>query len=133
MKKLTIKVRTNADFFDKTADYAVIELNETAIERIKALTTAVQDLKVYKVSEFNNACDFEVVDWDAEPENGKVVLKEFEGRMECCTLNVTDNDFFWSGVYKHTEIRWETTSVPLTVLDEAGDFDEQETVSEKAA
>ena len=126
-KRLIIPVHDNSEFFSDNADYAIIDLDAATIERIKALSAAVRALKVYKVSEFDNDCDFMTADWDAEPDNGKVALKEFEGRMECNTLNVTDDDFFWSGYYKHSDIRWETDTVRLAVLDEPGTHDERET------
>ena len=129
-KRLIIPVHDNSEFFSDNADYAIIDLDAAAIERIKALSAAVRDLKVYKVSEFNHGCDFMAADWDAEPDNGKVALKEFEGRMECNTLNVTDSDFFWSGYYKHTDVRWETDTVLLVVLDEPDIHDERETCTD---
>ena len=130
MKKLIIPVHDNSEFFSDNADYAIIDLDAKLFERIKALAVAVRDLKVYKVSEFNYACDFMTADWDADPVGGKVALKEFDGRMECHTLNVTDSDFFWSGYYKHTDVRWETDTVLLTVLDEPDVYDERETCAE---
>ena len=130
-KRLIIPVHDNSEFFSENADYAIIDLDAATIERIKTLSAAVRDLKVYKVSEFNCGCDFMTADWDAEPDNGKVKLKEFEGRMECNTLNVTDDDFFWSGYYKHTDVRWETDTVRLAVLDEPDTHDERETCGEK--
>jgi len=126
-KRLIIPVHDNSEFFSDNADYAIIDLDAATIERIKALSAAVRDLKVYKVSEFDNDCDFMTVDWDSEPDNGKVALKEFEGRMECNTLNVTDDDFFWSGYYKHSDIRWETDMIRLAVLDEQDVHDARET------
>ena len=126
-KRLIIPVHDNSEFFSDNADYAIIDLDAVTIERIKALSAAVRALKVYKVSEFDNDCDFMTADWDAEPDNGKVALKEFEGRMECNTLNVTDDDFFWSGYYKHSDIRWETDTIRLAVLDEPDTHDERET------
>lgn len=129
-KRLIIPVHDNSEFFSDNADYAIIDLDAASIERIKRLSAAVRDLKVYKVSEFNHGCEFMAADWDAEPDNGKVALKEFEGRMECNTLNVTDSDFFWSGYYKHTDVRWETDTVLLVVLDEPGIHDERETCTD---
>ncbi len=126
-KRLIIPVHDNSEFFSDNADYAIIDLDAATIERIKTLSAAVRALKVYKVSEFDNDCDFMTADWDAEPDNGKVALKEFEGRMECNTLNVTDDDFFWSGYYKHSDIRWETDTIRLAVLDEPDTHDERET------
>jgi hypothetical protein len=124
-KKLILPISDNSDFFMAT-DYAVIELTTDMIARIRKLSEAVRNLEVYRISEFNYDCAFMVADYEADPENGKVALKEFEGRTECNTLNVTDNDFFWSGYYKHTSVRWESASVPLTALDEATDYDERE-------
>ena len=130
-KRLIIPVHDNSEFFSDNADYAIIDLDAATIERIKALSATVRDLKVYKVSEFNYGCDFMTADWDTEPDNGKVAMKEFEGRMECNTLNVTDDDFFWSGYYKHTDVRWETDTVRLAVLDEPDIHDERETCGEE--
>ena len=124
-KKLIIPISDNSDFFE-AADYAVIQLNADRIDRIRKLSAVVRELEVYRISEFNYDCAFMVADYEADPENGNVAMKEFEGRTECNTLNVTDNDFFWSGYYKHTSVRWESASVPLTALDKDGDYDERE-------
>lgn len=125
-KRLIIPVHDNSEFFPDNADYAVIDLDAALIERTKKLAVVVKQMKAYKISEFNHACDFRTADWDAEPDNGKVAMKEFEGRMECSTLNVTDSDFFWSGYYKHTDVRWETDTVLIKSLEEPGILDERE-------
>lgn len=127
-KKLIIPVSDNSEFFSEAADYAVIDLNAERIDRIRKLSAVVRELEVYRISEFDYDSGFTVTDYEADPENGKVAIKEFEGRMECNTLNVTDNNFFWSGYYKHTSVRWESASVPLTTLDEEGDYDLREEI-----
>ena len=127
VKKLIIPISDNSDFFEG-ADYAVIELIAERINRIRRLSTVVRELDVYSISEFNYDCEFMVVDYEADPENGKVATKQFEGRMECTMLNVTDCNFFWTGYYKHTSIRWESESVPLSALVEDGDYDLREAV-----
>ncbi len=124
--KLIIAVSDNNEFFSEVADYAVVELSADLIAQIRKLSEAVRSLNVYKISEFNYHCDFMVADYDAAPENGKVALKEFAGRMECNLLNVTDTGFYWSGLYKHTDVRWSTDTVPIAALDEADDFDQRE-------
>jgi hypothetical protein len=125
--KLIITISDSSDFFP-AADYAVIALTAASIERIKKLSIVVRQMKAYRISEFNYEAEFMVADYDADPENGKVALNEFDGRMECNTLNVTDTGFYWSGLYKHTDVRWSTDTVPLTALDEASDFDQREVV-----
>lgn len=129
-KRLIIPVHSNSEFYSETADYAIIDLDVKLIERIKALSAAVRELKAYKVSEFNYDCEFKAADWDTDPDNGKVPLIDFEGRMECNTLNVTDDNFYWSGLYKHTDVRWETESVPIEALDNPAVYDERETIGE---
>ena len=127
VKKLMIPISDNSDFFEG-ADYAVIELIAERINRIRNLSAVVRELDVYCISEFNYDCEFMVVDYEADPENGNVATKQFEGRMECTMLNVTDCNFFWTGYYKHTSIRWESESVPLSALDKDGDYDLREAV-----
>ena len=130
-KRLIIPVHDNSEFFSDNADYAVIDLDAASIERIKKLAVVVRQMRAYKISEFNHTCDFMAADWDVEPDNGKVAMKEFEGRMECSTLNVTDSDFFWSGYYKHTDVRWETDTVLIKSLDEPDVLDEREACGEE--
>jgi hypothetical protein len=130
-KKLILPLSDSSDFFE-AADYVVIELSADHIERIRNLSAVVRDLAVYRISEFNYDCEFMVADYEVDPEQGKVALKEFEGRTECHTLNVTDHDCYWSGYYKHTSVRWETASVPLTALAEDGDYDLREEVGDKS-
>jgi len=128
-KKLTIPISDNSDFFE-VADYAVIDLNADRINRIRKLSAVVRALGVYRISEFNYDCEFTVVDYEADPENGKVATKQFEGRMECTMLNVTDCNFFWTGYYKHTSVRWESESVPLSALGKDDDYDLREEVGD---
>jgi len=125
-KRLILTISDNSEFFSETADYALIELGAREIGRIRQLAAAVRELEVYRISEFNYACDFKVADYEADPEDGKVALGEFTGRMECNTLNVTDCSFFWSGLYRNTSVRWETDSFPLMALDDASDYDQRE-------
>lgn len=129
VKKLIIPISDHSDFFEG-ADYAVIELIAERINRIRNLSAVVRELDVYSISEFNYDCEFAVADYEGDPENGKVPTKQFEGRMECTTLNVTDCNFFWTGYYKHTSIRWESESVPLSALGKDGDYDLREEVGD---
>jgi hypothetical protein len=129
-KKLILPVSDNSDFFE-SADYAEIELSTKMIERIRNLSKAVRNLGVSRVSEFNYACVFMNADYDQEWETGKVPLKEYLKGTECNFLNVTDTGFYWSGLYRHTDVRWSTETVPLTALNEDGDYDLREEVNDE--
>lgn len=125
-KRLILSLTDNNEFFSETADYAVVELGSDEIGRIRQLAAAARDLEVYRISEFNYSCAFRSADYDAVPEDGKVALCEFRGRMECSTLNVSDSDFYWSGLYRNTSVRWETDTVPLDALVDDQDLDQRE-------
>jgi hypothetical protein len=98
-------------------DVAVVQICDGLAARIIKLAEAVKQLGVYKVSLFDYTPDYFVRDYESEDENA---YKEPEDpnscRVECVTLNVTDSDFFWSGILKHTDTRFETASVPLAEL-----------------
>ncbi len=106
--------------FDHGPEVAVVEITSTLEARIRQLAAAAKVLGVYKVSEFNGSLDFFLRDYDAEEEDGPIAYRTPEDedeenacRVECVTLNVTANDYYWSGYVKHTNVRWETETVPL--------------------
>ena len=131
-KHMVLRVNTYDENTWDTADFAEKSLDQKGIDRINKLALGAKLLDVYKVTEFNAICDFLVEDYDCvAPAGNKTPTKPFESRMECCTLNVTSNSFYWSGYYKFSNIRWETTSISLSELDSMDSIDEREDV-EKA-
>jgi hypothetical protein len=48
--------------------------------------------------------------------DGCLVFKDAETRKDCVQLYVNDTDFWWTGLFKHTEIAWETALIPLAFL-----------------
>ncbi len=126
-KDIIVKIHTGNEWYNDTADYLVATLDAPLIARIKKLAKAARDLNVYEISEFKHIGDFKCVDYDTEDtDNGKEILKDFEGRMECCSLDVSPDDFCMSGFYKHSDIRWETEPVSLVDLDSPEPIDERE-------
>lgn len=102
-------------------EVAVVQIGDELAARIFKLAEAVKELGVYKVSLFDYTPDYYVRDHESEEEDAyKEPDDPYECRVECVTLNVTDSDFFWSGILKHTNIRFETDSVPLKDLTQAG-------------
>jgi len=102
-------------------EVAVVQIDDELAARIVKLAEAVRQLGVYKLSMFDYTPDYFVRDHESEDENAYEEPEDpYDCRVECVTLNVTDSDFFWSGILKHTDIRFETDSVPLTDLIRAG-------------
>lgn len=110
--------------FDHGPEVAVVEITEKLTARIRQLAMAAKALGAYKIAEFEGSPDFFLRDYEVEEEDGPVAYREPTDeeeekalRVECVTLNVTPEDYFWSGLVKHTSIRWETEPVPLSDLD----------------
>jgi hypothetical protein len=106
--------------FDHGPEVAVVEITPTLDTRIRQLASAAKALGVYKVAEFDCSPDFFLRDYESEEDDGPIAYRlpddEDEGnicRVECVTLNVTSDDYYWSGFVKHTNVRWETDTVPL--------------------
>lgn len=106
--------------FDHGPEVAVVEITSALETRIRQLAAVAKVLGVYKVAEFDSSPDFFLRDYDAEEGDGPIAYRipededeENACRVECVTLNVTANDYYWSGYVKHTNVRWETDTVPL--------------------
>ena len=85
---------------------ATIVLDEAAAKRILKLSKAAKRLGVYKI-----------VDWDGTPTyHGKDGDTGEAWRLECATLNVTDDDFLYDAILKHTNIVIETESIRIEDL-----------------
>ncbi len=123
MTKKILEVHIGSEF-DHGPEVAVVEITSTIDARIRQLAAAAKVLGAYKVSEFNGSPDFFLRDYDVEEDDGPIAYRtpedEDEGnacRVECVTLNVTADDYYWSGYIKHTNIRWETDTVPLGLVE----------------
>lgn len=131
-KKLILPVHcpTN-DYID--FDHGIVELTQEDIDTIRKLSEVVIAAKgsisdsVYRIKMFDHAVTVMQADYDAEPEDGKVALKEPEyGRIDCCTLNVSDLDFNWSFYPKHGSDLCTTDTVSFSELDTFETLDERE-------
>lgn len=123
MSQKILEVHIGSEF-DHGPEIAVVEITPALDARIRQLATAAKALGVYKITEFDCSPDFFLRDYDAEEDDGPIAFREPEDeeegytcRVECVTLNVTSNDYFWSGYVKHTSIRWETDSIPLETVE----------------
>ena len=42
-----------------------------------------------------------------------------QAKLDCVMLKVTHEEVRWEGYIKHTDVRWETAAIPLSILEEA--------------
>lgn len=124
MKK-KIEVHVSGDY--QGPEIAKVEITDALVARIRQLAEAARALKVFKISEFDFTPAFFLRDYEAEADGDGAELicrtpesedEDESCRVECCTLNVSDTSFFWSGLVKHSDIRWETDLISLSELDE---------------
>lgn len=124
MKK-KIEVHVSGDY--QGPEIAEVEITDALVARIRQLAEAARSLKVFKISEFDFTPAFFLRDYEAEADGDgdEMICRTPESededescRVECCTLNVSDTSFFWSGLVKNSDIRWETDLISLSELDE---------------
>lgn len=120
-KKLILPVTSSNEFFDEF-DHAVIELEQADIDRIKAMSEIVKNAKsvhsgMYKIVAFDYVTVMKA-DYDEELDGDRLPLVEPEyATTECDCVNVTDDNFYWTFIPKHTSTRCETESVSISELD----------------
>ena len=93
------------EYADTRPDKAHITVSPELAKRILTLAQAVKKLNVYKVVEF-----------DYTPKWKEQGVKDPDWHVDCVTLNVTNDDFFWDGYIKHTNIAIESANITLAEL-----------------
>ena len=134
-KKLIMPIHTQDDHFDGF-DFAVVELSQSEMDRIRAMSELVKTAKetihsgAYKLVAWDYVVRIMQTDEDAEElDDGRMPLKEpDDGRIDCPCLNVTDEDFFWSFYPKHTNTNYETATMSIELLDNFDPVDTREVV-----
>jgi hypothetical protein len=124
MKRLILEISSDDKYF-KPADYVVLDLDDELIGKIKELSEKVRTGRVHKAS-ISLSCGAANADHDAEPDNGKVALKEYTGLMDAVHLTIARDTFCLTGFYGYSDVSWRTGSVPVSVLDEDGVYDMRE-------
>jgi hypothetical protein len=105
--KRTVPVHVGGECWD-TPDYAIIELDAASIKRIKKLARAVKDLGVAYIEEF---------DYRTALKTGEIGdLTDWDGRSDCDMLQVSNDDFRFKGIIKHTNVEWNTEGISLKEL-----------------
>ena len=134
---ILVQVHVNNDFDDSGIQCAKISLDEAGIKKIFRL--AKKAGKDHTIQEFDYTPDFGTSEldldnmeghyWDADIleedyasagvttlANLKIFTQLEDVRIDVAQLNVDQHDFWWEGVFKHTDIRWTTNLIPLDFL-----------------
>lgn len=127
MKRLILEISNDDNYF-KPAEYVILDLHDEVLVEIKELSGKVKRRVTLEAS-IPLACSAANADPEAEPDNGKVALKEYSGWMDAVHLNIDAETFFLTGFYGYSDVSWRTGSVPIAVLEEEGVFDMRETVA----
>lgn len=112
--KLTLDVHVHDEYFDGP-EKAIVEIDRKYVAHILELSKVVKNLKVYCIEEFDYSPEYFDVDYDNEE---KLIPNE-DFRAEAVLLHITETNFYWGGLVKHTNIHWETGSAPIKLLQEA--------------
>lgn len=112
MKVFLLDAHSTTFDTDLPFPYGAVDLSQPEIDRIKLLSETVNSLDIYKVCEFAH-----MVTPVEEDGTTEIVVP-----LYCVIMNVTKDTVFWSGYTKHSDIHWETSEIPLELLDSEVDF-----------
>ncbi|MGA7827744.1 MAG: hypothetical protein WCA04_08795 [Geobacteraceae bacterium] len=121
MKKLILEISNDAYYF-RTAEYVILDLNEEEIGAIKELSEGIKRSGDPEAT-FSHSCSAANADYAAGYHNGKVTLKKYEKWMDAVHLHIGRDTFYVTGFYGYSNVGWRTGSVPISALDEEGDYD----------
>lgn len=103
--KVKVNVFTRSEFLGNSNDYAEVEITDSLGERIRTFCRTLNELGADFLHEFDYGPDFHFVDEDTWIDVVQLVVAK-------------NGDFWWEGYIKHTDVRWETGSIPFALLDE---------------
>jgi len=97
---------------DDYPEGAIVTLSDELVERIRHLSRVVKLLNVYSISI-----------WDGSPKyfrygedtSEKVMCEDL--RIEYTLLSITDSNFVWRSVLKHSPVEFETDLIDVSALD----------------
>lgn len=112
--KLELSVSSSNDCVDSPS-LAVVIITPLLTQRIRHLSSAVKALDANSVNVWDGSPDW-FTEEDTLDENTDTPTRNL-ARIECVLLNVTREDFYWTGIIKHTDVRCSTDSVPISRLD----------------
>ncbi len=96
-KNYRTEVRTDSDY-DEIPSVAVFSIEEATARRILKLSALVKDNGLYKVEEFDYRTTFLKSDGEDEIDDDDQTSTE----ADC--LNVSEREFWFSGIIKHTNV-----------------------------
>jgi len=100
---MKLSVNVLSDYNDSDLNHIKVEITPQFARRLKLLRDMVKKVKATYIEE-----------WDT-PDFFNADGEESEAHIEISTVKVSDTDFHWEGIIKHTDCRWET---------DYGNFDE---------
>lgn len=138
LKKLAVRVMYNNSEteYDFDSDAATINITplfkaelfalRNEVMKLKKLNSSIYDIRIFdRTPRFLASGEFDEVTNDAynlyEKEMVKLTNAEYSELAQCETVNtdvvllqVSEDGFFWTGTYKHTEIRFMTSKISFT-------------------
>jgi hypothetical protein len=131
---ILVGLHIGSDWNDAGINSALITLDNKAIKHILKLAKRAKDgqtvleydytpelgtsqVDLQNESPYRNVADLSAMMGDTEVFTSKQSEDNDEPiRTECVQLHVDKTDFWWEGMFKHTDVRWETRMIPLSFL-----------------
>jgi len=129
MKIAFLEVSCANNLADDLPVFFHITIDDALSQRIKLLSEKVKELGCFSIHEFNNCggwydddIDNSLIDGDIDQVDIEQFLtsnKESDANVTCEYLQITQDDFCWSGYPKHgsDDLKLSTGRIPIEFLD----------------
>lgn len=114
--KNVIPIELSVSIFNDYVDdlnIARVTLTEELIAWIKKMEKIVQDNDIAYIADYECSPEYFQSDNDVPPE-----ISPYEGSTECDMIVIRKGSFYWKGVIKHTDVRFETESFSIEDIEE---------------
>lgn len=107
---------TGGGDLDNCPSVAVFSIDKATAELILRISGIVKANDLHKAEKFDYRANFMQYDPETDPEDAADAGDENSVRTECDALVIKDDSFFYAAYVKHTDVKVETESCPISEL-----------------
>lgn len=111
-EKFTLRVFKDHEYCELCPEFAVVEISDGLLQRIRRLRDEVERLDGYKISQFEYSVTFHA--WDEDEEGNEQPGEEV--LSDCHILHVAKDEFWWTGQLKGSGWGFATEEISIDGL-----------------
>lgn len=120
-----LKVSSNDDVAIDVPTHLTVPIDERKYLWILKMMRFVKRNQVYCVEDFDATPDYLIAEEEEDDDENVIDEREFQDGTECVMIHVCRDYVYWTGIIKHTDVRFESETIPLSYLKDMVKFSEK--------